>query len=129
MTKKISLALLALSLFAAAPAFAGNDYGYVCTVTLHPAAFSQANGLGNEGDILLTINSQPDCGGTQTGYVYVFSVGATYPNVNTTYLYAGADLRAMYQALVDSRNKPTQRNLNVQTGTGVTFQALTISFQ
>ena len=129
MTKKISLALLVLSLVAAAPAFAGgNDYGYVCNVTLHPAAFSQPNGLGTEGDISLVITSAPDCGGTQTGYVYLFSNGATQPNQNTSYLYSGADLHAIYQALVDSRNKPTQRQINIQYGT-LTWQALTITFQ
>ena len=128
MTKKISAALLTLSLLAAAPAFAGNVNGYVCTVSLQPATMSQFNGIGTEGDIQLTLNSQPDCGGTQTAYVYFFSVGATYPGTNSTYLYTAAELQAIYQSIVTSRNKSTQRPIYMSTATTNSIQALAMSF-
>jgi hypothetical protein len=126
---KIALSALAAVALASSTASAGNVSGYVCNVALHPATLSQSNGLGNEGELLLILNSQPDCGGTQVAYVYFFSVGATYPGTNTTYLYTGAELQATYQALVASRNKPTQRSVGLSTATTNTIQALLVSLQ
>jgi hypothetical protein len=127
MTKKFSVAAAALTLaLTATTAAAANTTGYVCNIVLQPAAFSQPNGIGTEGDLLVILNSQADCGGTQVAYVYMFSVGATYPGASAAYLYTAAELQATYQALVVSRNKPTQRPVGLAY-TGI--QALQINLQ
>jgi hypothetical protein len=128
MSKKISAALVVLSLLAAVPASANTVFGYVCQLSLQPATASQANGFGTEGDLLLSLNSQPDCGGTLIAYLYVFSVGATYSGTNTTYLYRAGELQAIYQALVTSRNKTTQRQVEAAIGT-LSYQALLVAFE
>jgi hypothetical protein len=128
MNKNVVLSLAAVLTLAAAaaPASAGSVTGYVCNFALQPAPMSQFNGIGNEGDIQLILNSQPDCGGTQVAYVYLFSVGATYPGANTMYLYTAAELQTIYQALVTSRNKATQRSISLGTNS---IQGLQINFQ
>jgi hypothetical protein len=128
---KNSLAALALISVAAAaaPAHAGTAYGYVCTVALQPATMSTYNGVGTAGDIVLTLNSAPDCGGTQTAYAYFFSTGATYTNTNTTYLYTAAELQAIYQSLVAARNQSTQQSIALVLATTNSIQALWVSLQ
>jgi hypothetical protein len=127
MTKKISAALLTLSILAAAsPAFADPAQGYACTVGLEPASFSTPNGFGTQGTLVLTLYSQPNCGGTQTAYVYLFSVGATAPNTNTLFLYSSSDLQSIFQAIMTAKNKASQGIIQLATnGT----QGYAINFQ
>jgi hypothetical protein len=131
MIKKISasLSVLALTLaLASAPAHAGAAFGYVCIVSLQPATMSKVNGFGDEGELQIILNSQPDCGGSQVAYVYVFSVGATLAGANLGYLYTAGELQAIYQALVTSRNKAVQRQVGLGLATTNTVQALTVAF-
>ncbi len=108
-----ALAVLTLAVVAPSPASANNASGSICYVALYPTGHSQYNGMGNEGDLLLILNSQPDCGGSQVAYVYFFTTGATYLSPPAMWLYSGEELRSLFQALVTSRNKPTQRPISL----------------
>jgi hypothetical protein len=71
---------------------------YVCTVRYYP---STTTGYGNEGYILLTTYSAPNCSGTFDATSYVCSPGATSTSCvsSTAYRYDRQSILAVYQSL------------------------------